>query len=305
MYFTRLPDHTQPGFDESLHFSKFKKHNIIFNALSSYSHCDDHVGCLSFKTVLSGEEWYGINNYRLAVRPGRFLILNDEQNYSCHIEKGEQVRVLSVFFQKEFASAVWQDMLTNEASSLDNPFQHSNKPLEFFQTLNAISPTLQAQLAGLLAALNSEGYSGNMVDEYLVYLLRHLVGTQHAASIRAANVQAIKAPTRTEIYKRVAIAKDILHSSFMDNPDLKTISSIACLSVPQLVRQFKAVFHITPHQYLTQVKLEHAAHLLKHTNKPVHEITWQCGFENVSAFCRAFKLHYGVQPVGFRNLSAS
>ncbi|WP_350340015.1 helix-turn-helix domain-containing protein [Paraflavitalea speifideaquila] len=51
--------------------------------------------------------------------------------------------------------------------------------------------------------------------------------------------------------------------------------------------------------------MQRAAHLLKHTNQPVHEITWQCGFENVSAFCRAFKSHYGVQPIAFRKSSAS
>src|ERR1022692_2191701 len=102
MYFTSLPDHSKPGFDEQSHFGQFKKHNIIFNALSTYSNCDKHVGCLSFKTVLSGEEWYGIGNHRLAVRPGQFLVLNDEQTYSCRIEKGDEARVFSGFFKKEF-----------------------------------------------------------------------------------------------------------------------------------------------------------------------------------------------------------
>jgi AraC family transcriptional regulator len=100
MYFTSLPDHTKPGFDERSHFSKFKKHNIIFNALSRYSNCDHHVGCLSFKTVLSGEEWYGIGNRSIAVRPGQFLVMNDDQPYSCRIDNGESARVLSVFLKE-------------------------------------------------------------------------------------------------------------------------------------------------------------------------------------------------------------
>ncbi|AXY75339.1 AraC family transcriptional regulator [Paraflavitalea soli] len=300
MYFTSLPDHTRPGFDEALHFSKFRKHNIIFNAFSSNSHCDDHVGCLSFKTLLTGEEWYGINNYRLAVRPGQFLILNDEQNYSCSINNGEKAKVLSVFFKKEFATAVFQDTLNSEETLLDNPFNDDGKTLEFFQTLNDITPALQQQLMGLIAALDSSGYSENMVDEYLVFLLRYLIHTQKAASKQVKNVHALKANTRTEVYKRLCIARDILHSSYMDNPDLPAISALACLSVPQLVRQFKAVFHTTPHQYLTRIKLERAAELLKHTDKPVHEITWLCGFENVSAFCRAFKSAFGIQPLSFR-----
>ncbi|HMG89870.1 MAG TPA: helix-turn-helix transcriptional regulator, partial [Chryseolinea sp.] len=64
-----------------------------------------------------------------------------------------------------------------------------------------------------------------------------------------------------------------------------------------------AAFHATPHQYLTRIRLAHAARLLKHTTIPVYEITWMCGFENVSSFCRAFKSEHGVQPNSFRKMS--
>ena len=300
MYFTTLPDHTKPGFDEALHFSQFKKHNIIFNATSSNSHCENHVGCLSFKTILSGEEWYGINHHRLAIRPGQFLILNDDQNYSCSIDNGEKVRNLSVFFKKEFASAVLRDTLYDTTALLDDPFNSGEKTLEFFQTLYDISPVLQRQLTGVIHALDTEGYDPVMMDEHLVFLLRHLIRTHQSTTLLIDNVSAVKAGTRSEIYKRLCIAKDVLQSSYMDSPDLDMLSRLACLSVPQLIRQFKSVFHATPHQYLVQIRLNQAAGMLKHTNKPIHEITWRCGFENVSAFCRAFKSAYGMQPLNFR-----
>jgi len=186
---------------------------------------------------------------------------------------------------------------------LDNPFNTGEKTLEFFQTLNNIDPELQLQLSNLIASLDARGYDSCMVDEYLIFLLRYLIRTHKSESNRTRKVNALKSNTRTEIYKRLCIAKDILHSSFMDNPDLNTISNMACLSVPQLIRQFKSVFHATPHQYLNKVRLGHAVELLKFTNKPVHEITWMCGFENVSAFCRAFKSQHSVQPTSFRTMS--
>ncbi|MEP6612410.1 MAG: AraC family ligand binding domain-containing protein, partial [Mucilaginibacter sp.] len=135
MYFTALPDHSKPGFDEQLHFSKFRKHNIIFNTLSGSGYCDKHVGCLSFKTVFTGEEWYGINNNRVAVRPGQFLVLNDEQTYSCNIAGGEKVRGFSVFFKNEFAASVLHDTLSGEGGQLDNYDLTNSTAPEFFQTL--------------------------------------------------------------------------------------------------------------------------------------------------------------------------
>jgi AraC-like DNA-binding protein len=303
MYFTSLPDHSKPGFDEQLHFSSFKKHNIIFNAQAGSSRCENHVGCLSFKTVLSGEEWYRINTHRIAVRPGQFLILNDAQTYSSSIDTVGKVKSLSIFFRKDFAASVFYDRLYDETISLDNPFHNDGPVPEFFQTLNYTDAGLVKQLSELIFSLENQGYSSNLVDERLVIMLQHLLSIHRTESKRVTGVNAVKAITRKEIYRRLCLAKDFMHSCFADKLDLQAISNEACLSVPQLVRQFRVVFRATPHQYLTRVRLEYAAGLLKHTTTPIHEITWKCGFENMSAFCRAFKAQYNVQPHHFRIVS--
>ncbi|WP_343524190.1 helix-turn-helix domain-containing protein [Pedobacter sp.] len=301
MYLTSLPDHSSPDFDEDLHFGRFKTHNVVFNTLSSYSFCDDHVGCLSFKTILKGEEWYGVNKRRLAIRPGQFLVLNDEQHYSCKIDTHDKVRGLSVFFQKDFAARVFDDTLKSETELLDNPFYSNNKQPEFFQTLNDTSPELQLQLGKLISQLEHNGYDDG-TEEQLVFLLRYLISTLKSDTKKIAGVQAIKPSSKIEIYRRLCIAKDFLHSTFTEKPDLKLLGSMACLSVPQLIRQFKSVFKVTPHQYLIRIKLKQAADLLKNTDQPIHEITWGSGFENESAFCRAFKSAYGMQPLTFRKM---
>jgi AraC family transcriptional regulator len=300
MYYTSLPDPTKPGFDEKLHYSQFRKHNIIFNADADKSHCDRHVGCLSIKMILKGEEWYGVGHQQLAVRPGRFLILNDDQEYSCRIDSPEKTRVLSVFFRKDFAGSVFRDALYREEAFLDNPFAGGDKSLEFFQTLTETDHWLKNHVLGLVHKLNVLGYDRDLVDEQLVFLLRHMIHNHKNETQRAQRVSAIKPGTKTEIYKRLCIAKDVLHSSYMDKPDLAAISHISCLSVPQLVRQFRSVFQTTPHQYLMRVRIEQAANLLKQTSAPVSEITWRCGFEDTSAFCRAFKAVYGISPNVFR-----
>lgn len=300
MYLTSLPDHSDPGFDEQLHFSRFQQHNMVFDAVSSRSWCPRHVGCLSIKTVRSGEEWYGVDGRRLAIRPGQFLILNNDQEYSCQIDTTEKVRVFSVFFKKDFASSILRDALSREESSLDDPFLSGSTP-EFFQTLTDIDPLLEQQLMALTASLNGHGYEPAMMDEHLIFLLRHLIRVHTSAMRQANQANAVRLPTRTEIYRRLCIARDLMHSAFMEPSDLSALGQAACLSVPQLVRQFKAVFHKTPHQYLTGVRLAHAARLLKHSFLSVQEITCACGFENASAFCRAFRAEYGVSPIRYRN----
>lgn len=303
MYFTSLPNHKTPGFNEALHFSKFKKHNIIFNALSGKSNCERHVGCLSLKTVLRGEEWYNIDYHQVAVRPGQFLMLNNDQEYSCRIDGPEKAKILSIFFKEEFAYSVLRDVLCSEETLLETHTDVSGRAPEFFQTLTDIDFTLQQKLQNIITALDEFGYDAHMVDEHLLFLFYDLIHKHKTDIQRTSKVKAVKQGTRLEIYKRLCIAKDFMHSTFMDKPGLSMITNTACLSTPQLTRQFKAVFKTTPHQYLTRIRLNHAERLLKHSGMPVHEITLACGFENSSAFCRLFKKEYGVSPQNFRTIN--
>jgi AraC family transcriptional regulator len=300
MYFTSVPNHNDPAFNEDLHFSKFGKHNIVFRAASNTSYCERHVGCLSIKTVLSGMEWYGVNHQQLAVRPGQFLVLNDDQEYSCRVDRNSKTAILSIFFSNEFASSVLYHAVNSEETLLDNFNESPKKIPEFFQTLASIEAPLQQKLLNLVITLEEDGYQCDVVNEHLVFLLNDILLAHHKNVQQANDVLSVKPGTRMEIYKRLCFAKDFMHATFMKNPDLSSISSAACLSIPQLVRQFKAVFQTTPHQYLTRIRISHAAQMLKHSHTPISEVALASGFEDTSAFCRAFKREYHLQPVRFR-----
>ena len=301
-YFSSLPDHKAPGFNERLHFEGFRHHNIVFNALARKSQCDSHVGCLSIKTVITGEETYEFNGLTKSVRPGQFLVLNNDQEYSSRIESAAKVRTLSVFFTKHFASEILRDVSQSEEGALSMPFDGAVYSPEFFQTLYPVEGAIRDRLGKLVSDLEQEASYTN-ADEQLMFLLNDLLHIHHGAVKRSNNVKAIKPATRKEIYKRLCVAKDILHSTFMSEVELSTVSKMASMSVPQLIRQFKAVFNATPHQYLTRIRLGHAASLLKHSVQPVTDIALICGYQNTSAFCRSFKVAYGVAPLVFRAAS--
>jgi AraC-like DNA-binding protein len=299
MYFTKLPDHSVPGFSEEHHFSLFNQHNIIFNATSYKSSCDNHVGCLSLKTVFRGEEWYTVDGVPFVVRPGQYLLLNEGQNYGSSIHSAEPVRSSSVFFTPQFAAAVYKDSVSKEQDLLDDPF-YSNKQPEFYQKLHPSNGFVQQFIHSLVTKLNAEGFAKNDVDEKLCLLLHNLISAHHRHRKETENVAALKKSTRSEIYKRLCVARDVMQSCYDRELDLETISQYALLSVPQLVRQFKAVFKQTPHQYLMQVRLQQARQLLDLSNRPVTDITAACGFHDHSAFSRLFKRKFSQTPEQYR-----
>ena len=300
MYFTTLPDHTAHAFNEREHFARFSHHNVIFNAFSRQIECENHVGCLSLKTISTGEEWYHVDGRPIAVRPGQFLILNDNQTYSSRIDAA--AKVFSIFFQKDFAASVFDDGMQSEKTLLDNANNPRYPTPEFFQTLHFITPDLAARLRTLHSQLETYGDDKNRIDEQLVFLLRHLIHTHRTEARQLTRVSALRPATKKEIFRRLCIAKDFLHSSFRDPIDLTQLSAKACLSKPQLIRQFKTVFSKTPYQYLVTLRLRHAAESLRSTSMAVNEIAWHSGFQDPSAFCRAFRAAYDTSPEQYRHV---
>lgn len=81
---------------------------------------------------------------------------------------------------------------------------------------------------------------------------------------------------------------------------LEDIAAQAHCSVNHLIALFRRHLHHTPARYLRDVRLRHAEHLLARSRLPVALIAEQCGFVSPFHFSRAFKQHYGLPPLAFR-----
>jgi len=62
---------------------------------------------------------------------------------------------------------------------------------------------------------------------------------------------------------------------------------------------------VTPHRYLTRLRLERAARLLSGTDREVTEICAAVGFESPGSFSRLFRRELGRPPSEFRKIRAA
>ena len=74
----------------------------------------------------------------------------------------------------------------------------------------------------------------------------------------------------------------------------------AKLTPSKLARLLRRFFDLTPSQFITRTRLEVAARLLRESDRPVADISQECGFYDHSAFTRAFRAAMGVTPSEFR-----
>lgn len=87
-----------------------------------------------------------------------------------------------------------------------------------------------------------------------------------------------------------------IDQNFMKNITVIDIAKHVNINRDYLCRIMNRELHMTPLQYLTQVRIAHATHLLKTTNLRIQDIAEQSGYTSLSYFSKIFKRVTGRNP---------
>ena len=72
------------------------------------------------------------------------------------------------------------------------------------------------------------------------------------------------------------------------------------MSKYRICHEFSDAFGMPPIKYMNKKRIEAAENLLLSTEKKVHEIALETGFENTNHFIHLFKKEYGTTPQAYR-----
>jgi len=97
------------------------------------------------------------------------------------------------------------------------------------------------------------------------------------------------------LYRRLVQAKLFIDAHYADKIDVSNIADEAYFSKFHFIREFKTIYHKTPHQYLIYVRINKAMELLK-DEVPISEVCYSVGFESLSSFSGLFKRVVGISP---------
>ncbi|GAA0585500.1 AraC family transcriptional regulator [Kribbella sandramycini] len=84
---------------------------------------------------------------------------------------------------------------------------------------------------------------------------------------------------------------------------LPRLLELAAVSPAHLSRSMRAAYGRTPTDFVTDLRLEHAASLLAATNLPIAAVADRCGFSSQSYFSRRFTIAHELSPREFRRTS--
>jgi AraC-like DNA-binding protein len=107
-------------------------------------------------------------------------------------------------------------------------------------------------------------------------------------------------PVAADTYVRLTRARRLMDECFHLPLDLNQISSEACLSRFHFLRLFRRAFNKTPHQYLTERRIEKAKELLSSSGLTVTDVCFEVGFESLGSFSSLFHKRVGQPPITYR-----
>ncbi|NEQ46736.1 MAG: helix-turn-helix transcriptional regulator [Leptolyngbya sp. SIOISBB] len=157
-------------------------------------------------------------------------------------------------------------------------------------------PQLEQVLRLLRAELHKgDGWVGQLYVESLANVLAvNLLRDYSAIKPRVADYEGGLGD------RKIMQIADYIHAHLNQSIKLADLAEVAGISQFHFSRLFKQSMGMTPHQYLTQQRIEQAKQLLKGTKGAIAEIALQCGFNSQSHFSKHFRDTTGMTPRDYR-----
>lgn len=271
--------------------------NVVLHARAARHKVDNYAGPLSIKTVLSGDVAWKVCGRDLVVNRNSFLIISDGETYSMEIDAPKPVETCCVFFARGFVERIVLDATSPLELALEAP-DRAVPALPYLSALHgdrerSLVARVQSLAARCKAALAPSGF-----EEHFFVLASELLRFYEEIQEQADRVPATRESTRSELYRRLLIGREYMHSHVSGPLSLDAAARAACVSRFHFHRGFTQAFRQTPHAYITGLRLDRARQLIEHGSS-VLDAALDVGFSSASTFTGLFKSRFGKAPSKF------
>jgi len=232
--------------------------------------------CHSISFVRKGSFGYHCRGRSYDLVAGSFLIGSPGTEFVCTHDHVCGDECLSFFFEPELVETIG-----DRAEAW---------------LVGAAPPLAELMVLGELAQAAADGESDIGLDE-----VGHLLAHRFVEVVAGDKKKPAKVTARDR--RRAVEAALWIEAHSHREIELEDIARQAGVSPFHFLRSFSSVLGVTPHQYLVRSRLRRAARHLTEDDKPVTDVAYDVGFNDLSNFVRTFHRAAGVSPLKFRQAS--
>ncbi len=241
--------------------------------------------CLSF--IRKGFFEYQTFRRKDEVHAGRILISKPEyEHVAAHIDGQPDITTVFEFttdFFKEIKEQYKQASWFLKNNDIHSLLLQSNPELDYVH--NSIWKKLEKRNA-----------NGLQIDEMVMDLLERVINIL----TNSDPIPAVADSLKQFHLGTVETARNYIFENFSQNISLQQLAKHCLVSSFHFSRIFKTIMNVSPHQYLTEVRLNHAKVLLTTTDQSIADITYACGFNSPEHFATAYRHRFRINPTAQR-----
>jgi AraC-like DNA-binding protein len=243
----------------------------------------EHQSSFAIITSLQGSIDIKLNGIRNSIDPSVFAVVNKNSTISISISD-ERCQPFFLYFR---SGPGWK-----------------NEDWNITERIYEATDTFKKRIATLLSFRETcSSFVTMQADAIVRSTLAEIVSYNQHSNVESLKLEVKKRSTRTENYKRLATAREWIENNFNQPLSLNNLAGLTSMNGQHFLRQFKLVFHKTPHQYLIDRRIDEARKLLRSNDLSVQEVCSAVGWESVATFTHLFKQRTGVAPGEYRSRS--
>lgn len=224
---------------------------------------------------------------RRAVRPGQGRIIPSGavERVRWFSDVSRNVSTTHIFIPKELFDACADEY--RSAGSRSREIDHS---ISWFA-----DPAINAVCRSLVDAVH-DGAPGLYADTAALFLAKHLL-SPHSGTDPLAEEENRSGPISDQ---RLARVMEYMQVNYARSLSIEDLSHEAGISKFHFVTVFRKKVGVTPHRYLTDLRLNKAASLLQKSRSTIEQVARACGYGHAAQFTAAFTRYFDKTPSFFR-----
>lgn len=254
-------------FNFPLHFHEEFELNLILNAKGAKRIVGDHIDVIDdIELVLVGS--------------------NLNHAWFTHQCESEEITEVTIQWHKD----LFDDKLLkrNQLRLIRQMLERSMKGIAFSaDTIKNISPRI--------LSLNQKNGFDSVME--LISILHDLSSSRNMRTLSDSSFSNLHQPSNS---RRVEKAFEYLNNNYDKPISLKEIAKLVNMTEVSFSRFIKKRTGSTYIDTLNEIRLGHASRMLIDTTHSIAEISFNCGFNNISNFNRLFKKKKNCTPKEFR-----
>ena len=251
-----------------------QRENIAPNTILFQNHWHEH---LELWYLERGELSISHNGQQSLLHGGDLAIANSNELHAAYSVSSELRYFCIIIDPKFFATELWHGHFV-----FQNVIAGDKKVKRFFEE---IFEEHQKQAVGYDMAIKAKLF------EFLVYLVRSHICRQITQEEYVARANKLE---------RILPAVQFIEANYNTEISYQELAQLLNVSKYHFCHLFKEATGKTVVQYINDVRLDKAYHLLKNTDMNITQISMSVGFNDMNYFSRLFKKVEGTTPGEYR-----